>query len=102
VYLESQELPAPTYLFQRRGGELSKKTTIFYLEVFDNLIDSKQQTIRKFYHHDLRNPCAGIIMLIDLLKERKKAQAKEEIYDWQTFHSLAEQQLAIMESTLAI
>jgi len=97
VYLESQELPALPIYFKDEVGELLKDLQ-FSIEVFDNLIDSKQQTIA-ILSHDLRNPCAGIIMLIDLLKEEESASEREIMMT--NIHSLAEQQLAIMESTLA-
>lgn len=97
VYLESQELPVLPIYFKDEVGELLKDLQ-FSIEIFDNLIDSKQQTIA-ILSHDLRNPCAGIIMLIDLLKEEESASEREIMMT--NIHSLAEQQLAIMESTLA-
>ncbi len=97
VYLENQELPALPIYFKDEVGELLKDLQ-FSIEVFDNLIDSKQQTIA-ILSHDLRNPCAGIIMLIDLLKEEESASEREILMA--NIKSLAEQQLALMESTLS-
>ncbi len=97
AYLESQELPALPIYFKDEVGELLKDLQ-FSIEVFDNLIDSKQQTIA-ILSHDLRNPCAGILMLIDLLKEEESASEREIMMT--NIKSLAKQQLAIMESTLS-
>ena len=97
AYLESQELPTLPINFTDEIGELLKDLQ-FSIEVFDNLIDSKQQTIA-ILSHDLRNPCSGIIMLIDLLKQEEIASEREILMT--NIKSLAEQQLALMESTLS-
>lgn len=97
IYLENQELPNLPTNFKDEVGELLKDLQ-FSIEVFDNLIDSKQQTIA-ILSHDLRNPCSGIIMLIDLLKEEESASEKEILMT--SIKSLAEQQLTLMKSTLS-
>ncbi len=97
VYLESQELPSLPINFKDEVGELLKDIQ-FSLEVFDNLIDSKQQTIT-ILSHDLRNPSSGIVMLVDLLKVEEDISEREILMN--NIKSLAEEQLTIMESTLA-
>jgi signal transduction histidine kinase len=97
VYLESQEVPSLPTNFKDEVGELLKDLQ-FSIEVFDKLIDSKQQTIT-ILSHDLRNPCSGIITLIDLLREEESISEREVLMT--NIKSLAEQQLTLMESTLS-
>lgn len=97
VYLESQELPMLPTNFKDEVGMLLKDLQ-FSIEVFDNLIDSKQQTIT-ILTHDLRNPCSGILMLLDLLDHEEVPAERKVIL--QNIKSLAKEQLFTMESTLS-
>lgn len=97
VYLESQELPNLPTNFTDEVGELLKDLQ-YSIAVFDNLIDSKQQTIA-ILSHDLRNPCSGIIMSIELLKDEVNANEREILLT--SINTLAHQQLDIMENTLS-
>jgi len=95
-YLESQELPVLPTHFKDEVGELLKDLQ-FSIIAFDNLIESKQQTIA-ILSHDLRNPCSNILMLVELLKLEKDADEKEDLMN--RIKTSAEQQMALMESTL--
>jgi signal transduction histidine kinase len=97
AYLESQELPALPTNFNDEVGELLRDLQ-FSIEVFDNLIDSKQQTIA-ILSHDLRNPCAGIIMSLDLLQDEEDAAEREILLN--SIRTLATEQLALLENTLS-
>lgn len=97
IYLENQELPSLPTNFTDEVGELLKDLQ-FSIEVFDNLIDSKQQAIA-ILSHDLRNPCSGIIMIMELLKDEENISEREILLA--TIKTLAQQQLAIMESSLS-
>ncbi|MDW5289139.1 HAMP domain-containing sensor histidine kinase [Formosa sp. PL04] len=97
MYLESQQLPTLPTNFKDEVGVLLKDLQ-FSIEVFDNLIDSKQQTIA-ILSHDLRNPCSGILMSLDLLEDEESISEREIIL--KNIKSLAEDQLTLMESTLS-
>ena len=96
-YLESQKLPNLPTNFKDEVGLLLKDLQ-FSIEVFDNLIDSKQQTIA-ILSHDLRNPCFGILMLLDLLEHEEDTVERDLML--KHIKSLVNNQLILMENTLA-
>lgn len=97
LYLENQQLPNLPTNYTDEVGILLKDLQ-FSIEVFDNLIDSKQQAIA-ILSHDLRNPVAGIIMLLDILEAEKSESEKVIII--KNLKTLANNQFKLMESTLA-
>ena len=97
AYLENQELPSLPIKFKDEVGELLKDLQ-YSIEVFDHLIESKQQTVA-ILSHDLRNPCSAIIALTDLLIEEEDPNEREILMT--SIKTSAEQQLVLMESTLA-
>ena len=97
VYLESQQLPNLPTNYKDEVGVLLKDLQ-FSIEVFDNLIDSKQQAI-VILSHDLRNPCSGILMSLDLLDNEESESDRESIL--KNIKTLANNQLTLMESTLS-
>ena len=96
-YLENQKLPNLPTNFKDEVGLLLKDLQ-FSIEVFDNLIDSKQQTIA-ILSHDLRNPCHGILMLLELLEHEENKVERDLML--KNIKSLANNQLILMENTLS-
>ncbi len=96
-YLESQKIPNLPTEFKDEVGELLRDLQ-YSIEVFDNLIESKQQTIA-ILSHDLRNQCSGIVLSLDLLLDSDDKEEKLELVN--TIKSLAADQLSLMENTLA-
>jgi len=96
-YLENQTLPNLPVNFEDEAGELLKDLQ-FSIEVFDNLIDTKQQAI-EVLSHDLRSPCAGILMLVDLLKVEENENDRKTLLE--NIDKLAHEQLTLMENTLS-
>jgi signal transduction histidine kinase len=96
VYLENQEIPELPTHYHDEVGELLKDLQ-FSIEVFDSLIDSKQQTIA-ILSHDLRSPCSSIIMLMDLLEVEEDPKEREMLLS--NVKTLAREQLTLMENTL--
>jgi len=95
-YLENQQIPDLPLNFKDEVGELLKDLQ-FSIEVFDNLIDSKQQTI-EILSHDLRSPCSQIIMsltLLDLTESREEREALLKI-----IKKAANNQLTLIDDTL--
>ena len=97
VYLESQEIPRLPSGYKDEVGVLLKDLQ-FSIEVFDNLIDSKQQAIT-ILSHDLRRPCAGIIMSLDMLEDEMSNPDRDTVL--KNMKTLANEQLTLMESTLS-
>lgn len=98
AYLENQELPnLPTH-FTDEVGELLRDLQ-FSIEVFDDLIDSKQQAIA-ILSHDLRNPSSGILMSVELLED-KEDDTIDRDYLISSIKKLANKQISLMESTLS-
>jgi signal transduction histidine kinase len=97
LYLENQQLPNLPTNYTDEVGVLLKDLQ-FSIEVFDNLIDSKQQAIA-ILSHDLRSPCAGIIMLLDILATEESEKERDIIL--KNIKTLANNQFKLMESTLA-
>lgn len=97
VYLENQQLPNLPTNYKDEVGILLKDLQ-FSIEVFDNLIDSKQQAIA-ILSHDLRSPVGGIIMLLDILEAEQNES--EKLIILKNLKTLANNQFKLMESTLA-
>lgn len=96
-YLENQVMPNLPTNYNDEVGELLRDLQ-FSIEVFDNLIDTKQQTIA-ILSHDLRNSCSGILMLVDLIKDEENIAEKEILLS--NIKSLAEEQYVLLENTLS-
>lgn len=96
-YLENQVPPNLPTNYNDEVGELMRDLQ-FSIEVFDNLIDTKQQTIA-ILSHDLRNSCSGILMLVDLIKEEENTSEKEILLS--NIRALADEQYILLENTLS-